>query len=98
MGARSPRLIPDSTAQGSSARKISSHNFWLQQTSRDLISGRNHLSPKQFVLKNPDMNLLRLTTYELQHWGSSLKGTNDIQGKSEVHGIKARTGGQPSPT
>ena len=49
--------------------------------SRDLVGGRNFQSPKQFHLKNPHMNLLRLTPSELQHWGSSLKGTNGIQGE-----------------
>ena len=28
-GVRDPRPTPDHPAQGSSARKISSHNFWL---------------------------------------------------------------------
>ena len=43
------------------------------------------------------MDLLRLTPSELQHWGSSLKGTSGIQGETEVSGIKARAGGQLSP-
>ena len=31
MGAKSPSLTPGFPAQGSSARKISSHNFWLEK-------------------------------------------------------------------
>ena len=37
--------------------------------------------PRQFLLKGPCMNLLRLTSSELQCWGSRLKGTRDIRGK-----------------
>ena len=64
-----------------------------EKTSRDWVSGRNFWSPKQFHLKNPHMNLLRLTPSDLQHQGSSLKGTSGIQGGTEVSGIKAGAGG-----
>ena len=35
-----------------------------------------------------------LTPSELERWGSSLKGTSGIQGRSEVSGIKVGAGGQ----
>ena len=41
-------------------------------------------------LKNPHTDLLRLTPSELQHHGSSLKGTGGIQGETEVSNIKVR--------
>ena len=47
--------------------------------------GRNSWSPKQFSLKNPHMDLLRLTPSEPQHWGSSLKSTSGIQGETEIN-------------
>ena len=40
------------------------------------------------------MDLLRLIPSELQHQGSSLKGTSDIQGGTEVSGINVRAGEQ----
>ena len=43
------------------------------------------------------MDLLRLTPFELQHWGNSLKGTNSIQGGTKVSGIRVRAGEQLSP-
>ena len=64
--------------------------------SGEWVSGRNFWSPKQFLLKNPHTHLIRLTPSELQHWGWSLKGTRDIQGRTEVSSIKARVGGQLS--
>ena len=64
---------------------------------RDWVGGRNYWSSKQFPLKNPYTDLLRLTPSEIQHWGSSLKGTSGIQRRSEVSGIKASAGGQLSP-
>ena len=48
----------------------------------------------QFLLRNPHMDLLRLPPYELQHWGSSLKGTSGMQEGTEMSGIKARAGRQ----
>ena len=39
-------------------------------------------------------HLLGLTPSELQHWGSSLKGTSGTQGGTEVTGIKAGAGRQ----
>ena len=44
------------------------------------------MSPKQFLLKNPHTNLIRLTPSGLQHWDSSLKGTSGRQGGMEVSG------------
>ena len=51
-GASRPRLTPGPPAQGSSARKISQYNFWLQKPV-EIVSGRNFWNPKQFLLKNP---------------------------------------------
>ena len=39
------------------------------------------------------MDLLRFTPSELQHGGSSLKGTRDIWGGTELSSIRERTGG-----
>ena len=39
-GARSPSPTPGPPAQGSSARKISQYNFWLQKPV-EIVSGRN---------------------------------------------------------
>ena len=54
------------------------------KTSRDLVSGKNFWSPKQFLLKNPHTDLIRLTPGKFQHRGSSLKGTSGIGGRTEV--------------
>ena len=43
------------------------------------------------------MNLLTLTPSELQHWESSLKCSDGIQGGAYVSGIKARAGGSFLP-
>ena len=55
------------------------------------------ISRSQAVPLNPHTNILRLTPSELQHWGSSLKGTSGIQGGTEVSDIKAEAGGQLFP-
>ena len=55
-GARSPSPTPGPPAQGSNARKISPHNFWMQKNSGDWVSRRHFWSPKQFLLKNPHMD------------------------------------------
>ena len=39
------------------------------------------------------MNLLGLILFEIQHWGSSLKGTRDLQKRTKLSGIKVRAGG-----
>ena len=65
--------------------------------SRHWFGGRKFWSTKQFLLNIMHMDLLRLTPSELQHWGSSLKGTSDIGGGTEVSGVKVRAGGQLSP-
>ena len=46
-----------------------------------------------FLLKGLCMHLLRLTPSELQHWGSSLKGTRDTWGGIGQSGIRARAAG-----
>ena len=38
------------------------------------------------------MDLLRLSPFELPHWGNGLKGTSGMQGESEVSGIKVGAG------
>ena len=73
--------MPGSPAQGSSVRKISPHNFWLQKPLR-VVSGRNFWSPTQFLLTHTQTHLLRPTPSELQHWGSSLKGTSGTHGET----------------
>ena len=94
---RGPSPIPGPTAQGCSARKISCHNYWLQKPA-EVESADETWTHKQFLLKKPHMDLLRLTSSEGQHWGSSLKGTSGIQGETEVSSIKVRAGGQFSPS
>ena len=53
---------------------------WLLavKTSGDGVSGRNCWIPRQFLLKGPHTDLLRLTPAELQRQGSSLKVTTGI--------------------
>ena len=46
------------------------------------LNWRKKLLESQAVLKNPHMDLLRLTSSELQHRGSGLKGTSGIQGET----------------
>ena len=41
------------------------------------------------------IHLLKVTPSKLQYWGSSLKGTSDIQGETEVSGIKESKGHCP---
>ena len=54
------------------------------------MSRRKFWSPKLVLLKNPHMDLFRLTPSELQHRGSILKGTNGRQGGTKVSDIRAR--------
>ena len=63
------------------------------------IGRRKYWTPKKSLLKNPhtDLLFLRFTLSELQHRGSSLKGTNGMQGGTEVSAIKVRAGGEISP-
>ena len=49
------------------------------------------------LLKEPHRDLLILTPSERQHQGGSMKGTNDIQGETEVPDIKTRAGEKLSP-
>ena len=86
-------------AQGSSAWKISPHNFWLQKPVEIESVEEFHWLwiSKQFLLKNPHMDLHRVTLSGLQPRGSSLKSISGIQGRTEVPGIKTKAGGQPSP-
>ena len=49
-------------------------------------------SPKQFLLKDLSTNLLGLTPSERQSSDSSLKGTRDTWGRSELSGFGVRAG------
>ena len=48
-----PHTMP--SAQGSSARKISPHNFWLQKPA-GIESGEKLLDPQAVPLKNPNLD------------------------------------------
>ena len=48
-------------------------------------------------LKEPKLDLFRLTPSEIYYWGSSLKGTDGIQAVTEVSGIKVGAGGKLFP-
>ena len=61
------------------------------------LSQQNKLLESQAVpLKEPKHGLTQIHS-KLQHWGNSLKAARGIQGGTEVAGIKARAGGEPSP-
>ena len=67
------------SAQGSSARKISPQNFWLQNQ-WGLSQWKKLLESQAVLLKeSTHIDFLTLTPSELQHWGSSLKGTSGIR-------------------
>ena len=53
-------------------------------------------SPRQYLLMGPHTQLLRLPPSELQYWGSSLKGTRNTWGETELYGIRAKARGQLS--
>ena len=53
---------------------------------------RNFWSLRQLLLKSLCMDLLKLTPFELQQRGGRLKGTRDIQGGTELSGIRVRAG------
>ena len=96
MRVRSPSPTPCPPAQGSGARKISSHNFWLQNTAgAELVE--ETVESQEVPLEEPTHGLTQIHSLELQHWHSSLKGTSGIQGGTEVSDIQARAGGQLSP-
>ena len=81
---------------GSQCQEEKSPNFWLQKPAgTEAVDDRNFWSPKQFPLKNPHTDLLRLMPSELQWWGSKWKGIRDVQGGTEVSGIKASRGHGP---
>ena len=89
MGARSPSLTPGPPAQGSSARKTSPHNFWLQKP-----AGIETVEESAGAPRSPSQrtHTHRLTYSDSLSLGSgivgrSLKGTSSIQGKTEVSGI-----------
>ena len=91
MGVRSEESQPHTSppAQGSSARKISPHIFWLQHHQR--------LSQWKKLLEPHKQTYLDSLPLELQDQSSSLRGTGGIQGGTEASGIKARAEGQLSP-
>ena len=49
-------------------------------------------NPREFLLKGPHTDSLRLTSSELQHWGRSSKGTMNIWRGTELSGIRVRAG------
>ena len=70
---------------GSQCQEEKSPNFWLQKPAgTEAVEDRNFWSPKQFPLKNPHTDLLRLMPSELQWWGSKWKGIRDVQGGTEL--------------
>ena len=71
-------------------------NFWLQKPMEIEFVEETTRFPSS-LLNGPHMDLLRLAHSELQHWGSSLKGTSGIQGGTEVSGVKVGAGGELSP-
>ena len=92
---RSPSPTPRPPAQGSSARKISPYNFWLQNPAGiEWVEENAGVSSSSSQRTHTGTHLLRLTPSELQHRGSSVKGTSGIWKETEASGIKARAGGQ----
>ena len=92
---------PQLPAQDSSARDISPH-FWLQKPAgTELVEETTGAPSSSSMRTHTQTHLLRLIPSELQHQGSSLKGTSDRQGETEVSGIKASRGhcpfAKPSP-
>ena len=92
---KGPSPTSSPAVQGLGVRNGSSHNFWLQK-SRGIMAEweGGFCSPRLFHLKNPSTDLHRLNPSELQHWGSSLKGTRDIWEGTELSGIKVRARGR----
>ena len=78
--------------RGSSARKISPHNFRLLKP-----VGIESVEENSGAPSKPSKRTHTQIYSELQHQGSSLKGTSGIQGGTEMSGIKARAEGQLSP-
>ena len=97
LGARSHSPTPGPPPLRFQCQEDKSPQLLATKPSRYWVSGRNFWSPKQFLLKNPHMDLLRLIPFELLHQGSSLKGTSGIRGVIEVSGMKERAGGHLSP-
>ena len=56
------------------------------------VEDRNFWSPRQFLLKGPCSDLLRLNPTKLQHGGSRLKGSRHIWGGTELSDIRAELG------
>ena len=92
MGVRVPGL----PAQDSSARKISSHDFWLQKPAGiELVEEAAGTLSSSSWGTYTRIHLFRLIPSELQHQGGSLKGTSSIQGEIEVSGIRTSRGHCP---
>ena len=94
--AGSPSPAQGPPAQASSARKISLHNFWLQKPGGIELVEETSGVPCSISERNHTRTYSD-TPSELQCQGRGLKGTSGIQGRTEMSGIKARTGGQLSP-
>ena len=77
--------LPD---QGSNARKINPHNFWLQKPVEiESVEEAAGVPSSSSWGTYSWTHLFRLTPSELQHWGSSLKGTSGTQGGTEMSRI-----------
>ena len=66
LGARSLSPTTGPTNSGLQCQEITPYNFWLQKP-MGIESVEETLEYKQFPLKNPHKDLLRLTPSELQH-------------------------------
>ena len=85
-----PSHTPVPPAQGSSAWKISSHNFWMQKpVGIELVEQTAGASGSSSWRTHTQTHLLRLTPSELQCQGSNLESTSAIKGETEESGIKA---------
>ena len=95
-GVKSPNPTRGPPAQDSSARKVSPHNFWLQKPRGfDSVEETSGAPSSSSWRSHARPHLLRFTPSELQHLGSSLKGTSVIQRETEVFSIMASRGHCP---
>ena len=92
-GLRSPRPTP-----GAQTRKIRPENFWLQKSEGiELVKEATGALTVPLWRRHIRTHLLRLTPYELQHQGVSMKDITGIQGENVVSGIWVNRSHCPSP-
>ena len=92
----SPSPTSGPPAQGSSARKISLYNFWLQKPAGiESVEGTSGAPSSSSKKIHTWTHILRLTPCGLQQLGGGLRGTNGVQGEAEMSGIKASRGQCP---